>query len=113
VKGFKAKGIQGLQLFALIDQAHRHGLTVTGHLDSGSRGSVNPRDAIFMGIDRIEHFMGGDAIVATANAYKDPRLFTLALDEMRYLTPRARQIVEARLPTLNDNQQFKRIYEVS
>ena len=69
VRGFKAKGIQGPQLFALIDQAHRYGLTVTGHLESGSRGSVNPRDAIYMGIDRIEHFMGGDAIVATAGAY--------------------------------------------
>ena len=69
VKGFKAKGIQGPQLFALIDQAHRYGLTVTGHLDSGARGSVNPRDAIYMGIDRIEHFMGGDAIVSTAGAY--------------------------------------------
>ena len=68
-RGFKAKGIQGPQLFALIDQAHRHGLTVTGHLESGSRGSVNPRDAIYMGIDRIEHFMGGDAIVSTAGAY--------------------------------------------
>jgi hypothetical protein len=42
---------------------------VTGHLDSGFRNSVNPRDAIEMGIDRIEHFMGGDAIVGTAGAY--------------------------------------------
>src|SRR5690606_11455779 len=33
VRGFKAKGIQGLQLLALIDQAHRYGLPVTGHLD--------------------------------------------------------------------------------
>jgi imidazolonepropionase-like amidohydrolase len=69
VKGFKAKGIQPAQLEALIDQAHRYGLTVTGHLDSGFRNSVNPRDAIYMGIDRIEHFMGGDAIVGTAGAY--------------------------------------------
>jgi imidazolonepropionase-like amidohydrolase len=150
--GFKAKGIQGPQLFALIDQAHRYGLTVTGHLDSGSRGSVNPRDAIYMGIDRIEHFMGGDAIVNTAGAYtslekldvarpevdaiiqlylkrnvyydatvstyahwykdKDPRLFPPGNDEMSYLTPHAREIVEARLPGRQDNQQFKRIYEV-
>ena len=69
VKAFKAKGIQPPQLEALIDQAHRYGLTVTGHLDSGFRNSVNPRDAIYMGIDRIEHFMGGDAIAGDKPAY--------------------------------------------
>jgi hypothetical protein len=53
----------------LIDQAHRYGLSVTGHLDSGARNSVNPRDAIYMGIDRIEHFMGGDAISGERPAY--------------------------------------------
>jgi imidazolonepropionase-like amidohydrolase len=68
-RGFKAKGIGAPQLSALIDQAHRHGLTVTGHLDSGFRGSVNPRDAIWMGIDRVEHFMGGDALPADRSAY--------------------------------------------
>jgi imidazolonepropionase-like amidohydrolase len=69
VKGFKAKGIQPAHLEALIDQAHKYGLPVTGHLDSGARNSVNPRDAIYMGIDRIEHFMGGDAIVSDRSAY--------------------------------------------
>jgi imidazolonepropionase-like amidohydrolase len=68
-RGFKAKGIRPDQLAALIDQAHRHGLTVTGHLDSGFRASVNPRDAIGLGIDRIEHFLGGDAITADRPAY--------------------------------------------
>ena len=29
----------------MIERAHFHGLTVTGHLDSGNRNSVNPRDA--------------------------------------------------------------------
>ena len=69
VRGFKAKGIQPAQLSALIAEAHKHGLTVTAHLDSGVRTSVNPRDAIAMGIDRIEHFMGGDAITADKPAY--------------------------------------------
>jgi imidazolonepropionase-like amidohydrolase len=68
-RGFKAKGIRPDHLAALIDQAHTHGLTVTGHLDSGARNSVNPKTAILMGIDRIEHFMGGDAIVSTRGAY--------------------------------------------
>jgi imidazolonepropionase-like amidohydrolase len=68
-RGFKAKGISPAQLKALIERAHFHGLTVTGHLDSGNRNSVNPRDAILMGIDRIEHFPGGDAFVAERSAY--------------------------------------------
>lgn len=69
VRGFKAKGINPQQLRELIRRAHQHGLTVTGHLDSGNRNSVNPRDAILMGIDRIEHFMGGDAYPADKSAY--------------------------------------------
>src|SRR5262245_55816929 len=39
-RGFKAKGIRAEQLQPLIERAHQHGLTVTGHLDSGARGSV-------------------------------------------------------------------------
>jgi imidazolonepropionase-like amidohydrolase len=69
VTGFKAKSISPKHLRVLVDRAHAHGLTVTGHVDSGYRGSVNPRDAIEMGIDRIEHFMGGDAMPATQSAY--------------------------------------------
>lgn len=69
VRGFKAKGIRPDQLAALIAVAHEHGLTVTGHLDSGYRNSVNPRDAILMGIDRIEHFLGGEALPSERSAY--------------------------------------------
>ena len=82
VKGFKAKGIQPPQLAALIDQAHRYGLTVTGHLDSGFRNSVNPRDAIAMGIDRIEHFMGGDAISGDKPAYSSLEALDVARPEV-------------------------------
>lgn len=66
---FKAKGIGPAHLEVLIDQAHSHGLTVTGHLGSGFRGSVNPRDAIRMGIDRVEHFLGGDQMSKEQSAY--------------------------------------------
>jgi len=76
VGGFKAKGIAPYQLTALIERAHQHSLTVTGHLDSGFHGSVNPRDAILMGIDRIEHFMGGDAYPADKTAYASLENFT-------------------------------------
>ncbi len=68
-RAFKAKGIRPEHLKPLIERAHRHGLTVTGHLDSGFRNSVNPRDAINLGIDRIEHFLGGDAFSNDKAAY--------------------------------------------
>ena len=68
-QGFKAKGIRAEHLQPLIERAHTHGLRVTGHLDSGARNSVNPRDAILLGIDRIEHFVGGDLLPADKSAY--------------------------------------------
>jgi len=77
VRGFKAKGIRPAQLEVLIEVGHEHGITVTGHLDSGVRTSVNPRDAILMGIDRIEHFMGGDAFLDTQSAYASLEAFDL------------------------------------
>jgi imidazolonepropionase-like amidohydrolase len=69
VAGFKAKGINPTQLEALIKRAHKHGLTVTGHLGSGYKNTVNPQMAIEMGIDRIEHFIGGEALPNTQSAY--------------------------------------------
>ena len=87
VKGFKAKGITPDELHALIDRAHFHGLTVTGHLDSGNRNSVNPRDAILMGIDRIEHFMGGDAFTPDKSAYA-------SYEHMTFDTPAFKKIVD-------------------
>jgi imidazolonepropionase-like amidohydrolase len=86
-RGFKAKGIAPAQLEALIAEAHRYGLTVTGHLDSGFRDSVNPKAAILMGIDRIEHFMGGDAIADAVPAYTSLE----ALDTSR---PEVNDIIE-------------------
>jgi imidazolonepropionase-like amidohydrolase len=150
VRGFKAKGIQAPQLAALIDAAHRRGLTVTGHLDSGFRGSVNPRDAILMGIDRIEHFMGGDAITGDRSAYaslegldvarpevqsiialylahnvrydatltaygyfgrREAAVYEDWADEMAFLSPYARSVVQRHLPR-RVNEQFERIYHV-
>lgn len=85
IKGVKAKGITPDQLKAVIERAHLHGLTVTGHLDSGNRNSVNPRDAILMGIDRIEHFMGGDAFTPDRSAYA-------SYEHMEFNTPEFKRI---------------------
>ncbi len=138
VAGFKAKNIRADHLTALIEQAHVHGLTVTGHLGSGFGDSVNPRDAIEMGIDRVEHFLGGDMMPADRTAYAslqefdgfdgpalrniidlyvarqvrfdatlsiygywgphDPEMREYWTDELRFLTPHMREIIEGRPP---------------
>ena len=69
VRGFKAKGISPHHLEALVERAHMHGLTVTGHFDSGFRNSTNAKDAILMGVDRVEHILGGDALDSMKQAY--------------------------------------------
>ncbi len=69
VGGLKAKGITRQHLQALIDRGHQHGLTISAHLGSGRGATVNPRDAILMGLDRVEHFLGGDALPPTRSAY--------------------------------------------
>jgi imidazolonepropionase-like amidohydrolase len=87
VDGFKAKRVTPEQLEALVERAHMHGLTVTAHLDSGFNDTVNPSDAIRMGIDRIEHFVGGELFPPERSAYDtykhlDPQdpLFDDAID---------------------------------
>lgn len=70
VRGFKAKVIAPYQLEALIERAHMHGLTVTGHLESGFRNTINAKAAILMGIDRVEHVLGGDELDSTKGAYQ-------------------------------------------
>ena len=86
-RGFKAKGIAPQHLRWLIERAHFHGVTVTGHLESGFRNSVNPRDAILMGLDRIEHFLGGDAITGDRGAYA-------SLERLDVSTPEFTRIAE-------------------
>jgi imidazolonepropionase-like amidohydrolase len=69
VRGIKVKRISARHLEVVVERAHRHGLTVTGHLDSGFNDTINPRDAIALGIDRVEHFLGGDAMPPERSAY--------------------------------------------
>lgn len=74
VSGFKAKGISRDHLKHLIDRAHYHQLTVTAHLDSGWNNSVRSDEAISLGIDRVEHFLGGSALPDSVQAYTGMQL---------------------------------------
>lgn len=69
VRGFKAKGISPKHLQPLMERAHAHGLRVAAHLESGFRGSTNAADAVRMGIDRVEHILGGEALSRDRTAY--------------------------------------------
>ena len=99
VAGFKAKGIWYEQFEALVDQAATHGLTVTGHLDSGRGTSVNPRDAIEMGAKRIEHFLGGDALPATTSAYA-------SLEDLDVDDPGTRRLLLEQIDRFRANRAF-------
>ncbi len=83
MRSIKAKGISAKDLPIVIERAHFDGITVTGHLESGRGTSVNPRDAILMGIDRIDHFMGGDAMPPTRGAYESVVLEDVNSPEMK------------------------------
>ena len=69
VRNFKAKGAGPEHIRALVERVHHHGGTVTGHVDSGARGSTNSADAIEAGIDRIEHILGGYVLDREQAAY--------------------------------------------
>lgn len=69
VDGFKTKGGDPQTIKHLVNRAHWHGLTVAGHLGSGYRGTTNSITAIDLGIDRVEHILGGFVLDSTQYAY--------------------------------------------
>lgn len=69
VRHFKAKGAGPDHIRWLVERVPHHGGTVTGHVDSGARGSTNSVDAIEAGIDRIEHILGGYVLDREQSAY--------------------------------------------
>ncbi len=110
----------------LIEQAHRNGMTTTGHLANyDGEYDVSIRDAILMGIDRIEHRLtlgvGGprsaelEQIVAmmldyqvfydanlqmygSVNLRKDLGADMTWVDESKYFTPYAQELLARRGP---------------
>jgi len=110
----------------LIEQAHKNGMTTTGHLTNyDGEYDVHLRDAILMGIDRIEHQItlgsGGPRsadmqqmidLILEHQVYYDANLQMygginlrnelgsdmLWSDEARYFTPYAQELLEKRGP---------------
>lgn len=110
----------------IIEQAHAHGMTTAGHLANYDvEYDVDARDAILMGIDRIEHQLtlgsGGPksaemdqmvALMIAHQVYYGPNLQMygginerrkhaaemLWYDEAQFFTPYARRLLERRGP---------------
>jgi imidazolonepropionase-like amidohydrolase len=108
----------------LIEQAHKHGMTATAHLADYEGGyDVHPRDAILMGLDRLEHQLtlgsGGPGsadmqqmidLMIEHQVYYDANLQMYGsarlrkklgpdmtwTDEAKYFTPYARSLLERR-----------------
>ena len=126
VISIKIKQATPAEMKILIEQAHRNGMTATGHLANYNvEYDVDLQDAILMGIDRVEHQItlgsGGPRsaemeqmirLILEHEVYYDANLqmygginlrntlgseMTWA-DEARYFTPYTRQLLEKRGP---------------
>ena len=124
VTSIKIKQASPEETAVLIDQAHKRGMTTAGHLANyQDYYDVDPKDAIEMGIDRIEHEItleaeptedseleemierfleNGVYFDANLQMYgeawlrNDPRLDMVWLDEGKFFTPYARTLLEKR-----------------
>jgi imidazolonepropionase-like amidohydrolase len=124
VTSIKIKQASPEEMAVVIDQAHKRGMTTAGHLeDYQGRFDVDPKHAIELGIDRIEHRMAleeetlerseHEAMVALFldnEVYFDanlqmhgsawlrsvPGLDLVWSDEGRFFTPYARGLLEKR-----------------
>ena len=125
VESIKIKQATPAEARVLIDQAHQRGMTTSGHLSDYAGGyDVDPRVAIPMGLDRLEHNItlgnGGprssemDAVIdllIQQQVYFDANLQMYGsvnlradlpdmvwTDEGQYFTPYARQLLQKRGP---------------
>jgi len=128
----------------LIEQAHRRGMTATGHLTNyDGEYDVHLRDAILMGIDRVEHQLtlgsGGPRsagmnqmidLMVKHQVYYDANLQMYGginlrnelggdmqwVDEAKYFTPYAQALLEKRgppPPESDDAEYTQRVLELN
>jgi len=136
VKSIKIKQATPVEARILIDQAHRRGMTTSGHLSNyAGTYDVDPRAAISMGLDRLEHNItlgnGGprssemDEVIdlllgqqvffdANLQMYGSVNLRAdlagmVWTDEAQYFTPYARELLQKRgpPPPESDPVEFK------
>lgn len=143
VISIKIKQASPGEMKILIEQAHKNGMTATGHLTNyDGEYDVHLRDAILMGIDRVEHQLtlgsGGarsadmqqmiDLILAHQvyydanmqmyggiNLRRDHPSEMLWTDEAQYFTPYAQSLLEDRGPPApeSDSAEFaQRVLEL-
>ena len=124
VSSIKIKQATPEEMGILIDQAHKHGMTTTSHLGNyAGEFDVDPKEAIRMGLDRVEHWITRERGSAESpelgemidlfiehNVYFDanlqmfggarlrnnPALDMVWVDEAAYFTPYARTLLEQR-----------------
>lgn len=136
VLSIKIKQATPGEMKILIEQAHRRGMTATAHLGNyNGEYDVELRDAIFMGLDRVEHQLtlgsGGPRsvemqqmidLMLAHDVYYDANLQMygginerqahaeemLWADEARYFTPYTQALLEQRgpPPPESDSQEF-------
>ncbi len=136
VKSIKIKQATPPETRVLIDQAHQRGLTTAGHLSDYAGGyDVDPRVAITMGLDRLEHNItlgnGGPRsveldevidLLLAQQVFFDANLQMYGginlraeltdlvwTDESQYFTPYARALLQKRGPPSpeSDPEEFK------
>ena len=128
----------------IIEQAHKHGMTTTGHLANYEwQYDVHPRDAIMMGLDRLEHQItlgsGGEEsadmeemidLILQYQVYYDANLQMYGgvnlreelgadmvwTNEAKYFTPYAQKLLEQRgdpLPESDVVEYAQRVLELN
>ncbi len=125
----------------LIDQAHKNGMTTTAHLANyDGEWDVSPRDAVLMGIDRVEHRLTLDSrsadmqqmvdLILKQHVYYDANLqmyeginlrhelggAMIWTDEARFFTPYAQSLLEKRglpLDGLSEEAFAQRLLELT
>jgi imidazolonepropionase-like amidohydrolase len=79
VRSIKIKLATPDEMRIAIDQAHKHGITASSHMQSEDfHQDIHPRDAILMGLDRIEHSIAPvEAVMRGGYAVGSPEMTAL------------------------------------